>query len=316
VTLAEPGHTMSHRALTAAGARSLSTQAPRGHVELWRLGRAPYWEVWSLQRALHAQRTAASVARQQQLSAAPDPPDVLLSVEHTATYTLGGGATLQGLRFDAAQFLADPGAFPFRVFRVDRGGQVTWHGPGQIVLYPILDLSARPQWKKDLSWYVHLLEEATIRTMTGLGVACARLAKYPGVWTEQNRKIAAIGARASRWITMHGLAINVDCDLSEYDRIVPCGIVGKEVTSLAFELTADGKPCPSREVVEHRAVSVLEELLETRIEVNPRVVDLDSAIHECGEALFDQARAELELECQSRLCLIRAGTSKSGDLRD
>jgi lipoyl(octanoyl) transferase len=118
------------------------------------------------------------------------------------------------------------------VYDIDRGGDITYHGPGQIVGYPIIDLN---HWQKDTHKYLRGLEEVIIRTCAVYGISAVRDPKYTGVWVE-NRKIAAIGIKVSRWITMHGFAFNINSDLSFFNGIVPCGIVDKEVTSLNKEL--------------------------------------------------------------------------------
>ena len=123
------------------------------------------------------------------------------------------------------------------VYRISRGGEVTWHGPGQLVAYPLLNL-AHPWHKKDLRWYVHQLEETVIQTLAKVGILGERSCVNPGVWVGR-RKIAAIGISASRWITMHGIALNISCDLSMYETIIPCGILPAQggVTSINEELS-------------------------------------------------------------------------------
>jgi len=157
----------------------------------------------------------------------------LILTEHASVYTLGRGSTLDNLKFDP--LTAAPAAVP-EVVRVERGGEVTWHGPGQLVAYPIFDLT-HPPLKKDLHWFMHSLEQTVVNTLDGLGVPSERSDVNNGVWVGTN-KIAAVGVTASRWVTMHGLALNVAPDMSSYDHIVPCGIrePGHGVTSLRQEL--------------------------------------------------------------------------------
>lgn len=152
----------------------------------------------------------------------PDRPDTLLLLEHPAVYTLGQGADERWLKFTPQPHLPP-------VVRVERGGEVTHHCPGQLVGYPILNLRRH---QTDLHWYLRQLEEVVIRTLANLGFKGERWPGLTGVWVE-GRKVAAIGIKVSRWITMHGFALNVNPDLSGFQRIVPCGIPDKPVGSLA-----------------------------------------------------------------------------------
>ena len=177
------------------------------------IGRTHYKHAWDLQRKLFALRLEGKIA------------DVLLLTEHEHVYTLGKAS-------DDAHLLADDRelkASGAEVFRIDRGGDITYHGPGQLVGYPILDLN---MVYHDLHRYLRDLEEVIIRTLGDYGIGAARDAKFTGVWVGSS-KIAAIGVKVSRWITMHGFALNVDTDLSYFDRIIPCGIFHKGVTSMS-----------------------------------------------------------------------------------
>lgn len=158
--------------------------------------------------------------RQQRLND-PALPDVLLLLEHPPTYTLGQGADPRFLKFD----LTSP---PATVYRIERGGEVTYHGPGQLVGYPILNLRRHRQ---DLHWYLRQLEEVIIRAIAGYGLSGERIDGLTGVWVD-GYKVAAIGIKVSRWITMHGFALNVCPDMSGFDAIVPCGIANRPVGSL------------------------------------------------------------------------------------
>ncbi len=151
----------------------------------------------------------------------PDLEDVLILLEHPPIYTLGQGATLDFLKFDATQS-------EWEVVRVERGGEVTYHCPGQLVGYPILNLHT---YQKDLHWYLRQLEEVLIRVLAAYGLQGERVPGLTGVWVE-GKKLAAIGIKVSRWITMHGFALNVCPDMSGFERIVPCGIVDKPVGSM------------------------------------------------------------------------------------
>ncbi|MBE9206728.1 lipoyl(octanoyl) transferase LipB [Nostoc sp. LEGE 06077] len=152
----------------------------------------------------------------------PSLDDVLILLEHPPVYTLGQGATPEFLKFDMEQS-------NFEVHRVERGGEVTYHCPGQLVGYPILNLQRHCQ---DLHWYLRQLEEVMIRVLAIYGLTGDRLTGLTGVWLE-NRKVAAIGIKVSRWITMHGFALNVCPDMTGFQYIVPCGIADKPVASLA-----------------------------------------------------------------------------------
>ena len=160
--------------------------------------------------------------------------DVLLFVEHPHVYTLGRGG-------DASNVLA-PGEIP--VYRTSRGGDVTYHGPGQMVVYPIIDL--RSKLRKDVHRYVRNLELSAIRTLEDFGLTAMRRPPYTGIWIGE-RKIAAIGVAVRRCITFHGLALNVNTDLSYFNRIVPCGLAWAEVTSMASELSVETRLAEVRE---------------------------------------------------------------------
>lgn len=181
--------------------------------ELIRLGVLPYAEGWELQRRLVSERTSNRRV------------DTLVLLEHDHVYTLGRQGDYAHLLVDSDE-LARLGA---SVFRIDRGGDITYHGPGQLVGYPILDLRPRGC---DLHQYVRDVEEVIIRTIAGYGIVGERNPGYAGVWVGTD-KIAAIGIRVSKWISSHGFALNVDPDLGYFDHIVPCGLHDRGVTSIA-----------------------------------------------------------------------------------
>lgn len=169
----------------------------------------------------------------------------LLFVEHPHVYTLGKSGELTHLLLDEAQ-LAEKQA---RFYKINRGGDITYHGPGQLVGYPLLDLD---NFFTDIHKYLRLLEEAIILTLADYGVAAGRIEGLTGVWLDHEkrmnpRKICALGVKSSRWVTMHGFAFNVNADLSYFGNIVPCGIADKAVTSLHLEL---GRPVDELEVKE------------------------------------------------------------------
>ena len=153
--------------------------------------------------------------------------DTLLLLEHPHTYTLGKTAKKEHLLENAASLKEKS----ISVYDIDRGGDITYHGPGQLVGYPIIDLN---NWKKDAHKYLRNLEEVIIMVLKEYGISAGREPKYTGVWVN-DKKIAAIGIKISRWITMHGFAFNVNPDLSFFSGIIPCGITDKGVTSLKME---------------------------------------------------------------------------------
>jgi lipoyl(octanoyl) transferase len=190
-------------------------------------GLVDYAAALELQRKRVAQRKAGTV------------PDTLILLEHPHVYTLGRNAQKENMLV-SEEFLASRGA---QVFHTDRGGDVTYHGPGQLVGYPILDLT---QHRRDISWYMRSLEDVFIRTAHDYGIEAGRIEGAAGVWVGNN-KLTAMGVHLSRWVTSHGFALNVNTDLSFFEWIVPCGLHGKGVTSLAKLL---GRPVKMEEVAE------------------------------------------------------------------
>ncbi len=178
-----------------------------------------YKEAWDLQKSIFNLRYQEKI------------DDVFLLLEHPHTYTLGKTANEKNLVGNEEYIKKNR----ISVYDIDRGGDITYHGPGQIVGYPIIDLNS---WGKDTGKYLRALEEIIIRTCADYGLLVTRVPKYTGVWIE-DRKIAAIGIKVTRWITMHGFALNVNTDLSLYNGIIPCGITNKEVTSLQKELNTE-----------------------------------------------------------------------------
>jgi lipoyl(octanoyl) transferase len=152
----------------------------------------------------------------------PSLNDVLILLEHPPVYTLGTGSSLDFLKFN-------PQESKFEIYRIERGGEVTYHCPNQLVGYPIINLR---YYQQDLHWYLRQLEAVIIKTVANYGLTAYRLPKFTGVWLE-GKKIAAIGIKVRRWITMHGFALNVCPDMSCFQNIVPCGIENKPVGSLA-----------------------------------------------------------------------------------
>ena len=195
--------------------------------ELWPvwLGRVAYGEALELQRAVARARIAGTI-----------PQDVLLLVEHAPVVTLGRSSK-DGHLIASPEFLAQRGV---ELFEVERGGDVTFHGPGQLVGYPIVGLRRH---KQDLHWYLRRVEESLIRTLATWEIAGERNPGLTGVWTN-GRKIASIGVHARDWVTWHGFALNVTTDLRYFELIVPCGIDGVVMTSMARETGHDAIALP------------------------------------------------------------------------
>ena len=200
------------------------------------LGLIDYKEAWKHQTKLHKQLVT------NKLSMTPNLIQHFILCEHPAVYTLGRSGSEDHLLLSQNE-LSQKG---YAYYKTNRGGDITHHGPGQIVGYPILDLA---YFKEDVGWYVRSLEEVIIRTLADYEIKAQRIEKFTGVWIEGQpmRKIAAIGVHMSRWVTLHGFALNINNDISLFDHIIPCGIQdpNKSVTSLATEL---GKEIALKEV--------------------------------------------------------------------
>jgi lipoyl(octanoyl) transferase len=223
-----------------------------------RTGRVDYHTAWDWQRALHERRVADAA------------PDTVLLVEHDPVYTAGRRTDPLDRPFDGTP-----------VVDVDRGGKITWHGPGQLTGYPIVALPPLPGATADdraeravpvdVVAYVRRLEEALIRVCADLGLAAVRVAGRSGVWLPADdagpeRKVGAIGVRVARGVTMHGFALNADCDLAAFDRIVPCGIRDAGVTSLTAEL--------GRRIAVDDVVPLVERHLSDVLDATPRSASL------------------------------------------
>lgn len=178
------------------------------NVQVRDLGLCAYDEVWNLQKEIQAQRIAG------------ESEDTLLLVEHEPVYTLGKNADKNHL----LQHYPDN----VQIFQIERGGDITFHGPGQLIGYPILDLH---NYKKSVSWYMRSLEQVIINTLQKYGIKGEQKEDLTGVWIK-DKKIAAFGVRISRWVTMHGFALNVNTDMQYYEGIIPCGILEYGVTSM------------------------------------------------------------------------------------
>lgn len=207
-----------------------------------RLGRIGYAEALELQKQLIKARIADEIG------------DTILILEHDPVVTLGRGAKEANVLVSGTE-LQRRG---YEIYEVGRGGDATYHGPGQLVGYPIIDL--KPD-RKDVRKFVWSLEETMIRTCADYGLSAGRIEGLNGTWIE-DRKVGAVGVRISRWVTMHGFALNVNTDLSQFEAIVPCGIHDKEVTSLQRELGGE----VSMEGVAERAAEHLATLYDAAVE--------------------------------------------------
>lgn len=208
----------------------------RGSLFVVDLATMPFAAALELQRAAARARISGALGQ-----------DVLLLVEHPPVVTLGRSSKIHHL-------LASPGVLESRgveLFEVERGGDVTFHGPGQLVGYPIVDLKRH---KQDLHWYLRQVEEVLIQALEPFGIVAGRQAGQTGVWTE-GRKLASIGVHARDWVTWHGFALNVTTDLSYFDLMVPCGIADVQMTSVHREIAATHPVTESLDVQVREAVA-------------------------------------------------------------
>jgi len=201
-------------------------------IELQDLGYKDYKQTWDYQETLFKSIVDTKIKNRRE-AAGLETKNYFLFVEHPHVYTLGKSGDMSNLLVDEAQLKAKNASF----YKVNRGGDITYHGPGQIVGYPILDLD---NFFTDIHKYLRFLEEMIILTLAEYGLKAERSPGETGVWLDVGtpfaRKICAMGVRASRWVTMHGFALNVNANLGYFDLMIPCGIRGKAVTSLNVEL--------------------------------------------------------------------------------
>lgn len=205
-------------------------------ITVLRLGHMPFQQAWDLQEHLFQ-----TIVRQKLEAGKYSGTGYLLLLEHPPVYTLGKSGKAEHLLYASSNTVD--------IFRINRGGDITFHGPGQLVAYPILDLE---QYFTDIRKYMRFLEEVVIRVLDHYSISGHRVKDATGVWLDpydnlQARKICALGVRTSRWVTMHGLALNVNTDLSYFEQIIPCGIRDKGVTSMQKELD---RAIPLQEVAE------------------------------------------------------------------
>ena len=219
----------------------MENQSISRKLTVFDLGLIDYKKAWDLQLDIHQKRRTGEIE------------DVLLICEHPHTYTLGKIAERENLLFSEKQLEEKQ----ISVYDIDRGGDITYHGPGQIVGYPIINLE---DWKKDTHLYLRALEEILIRVCAEYGLNSVRNDEYTGVWIN-NRKICAIGIKVSRWVTMHGFAFNVNTDLSLFNGIIPCGIQEKSVTSLSSELERTIRI----EEVKNKVINIFKDVFEYNV---------------------------------------------------
>jgi len=205
---------------------------PQRLVQLYELGLVDYQACWDFQQNTFDTLVALKTSNRERVEPLPV-PNYLITCQHPPVYTLGKSGKPEHLLLDDAG-LEQLGA---RYYKINRGGDITHHGPGQLVVYPILDLE---NFFTDIHRYLRELEEAVIRMLAEFGIIAGRFPGYTGVWIEADkpeaRKICAMGVKCGRWVTMHGLALNVCNDLDFFKHIVPCGIDDKAVTSMTQEL--------------------------------------------------------------------------------
>ena len=227
-------------------------------VDIQDLGLKDYKAAWDYQEELFKGIIDLKIKNRREETTL-ETPNYFLLVEHPHVYTLGKSGDFSNLLISKEK-LAEIGA---TFYKINRGGDITYHGPGQIVGYPILDLE---NFFTDIHKYLRLLEEMVIKTLAEYGLKAERSKGETGVWLDVGtpfaRKICAMGVRASRWVTMHGFALNVNANLGYFDHMIPCGIKGKAVTSLNVEL---GKAEVSMEEVKEKLLKHFTELFEAEL---------------------------------------------------
>lgn len=230
-------------------------------VQLQELGLKDYKETWDYQQKIFQEIIDSKIRNRRESTSKPTQNSLLL-VEHPHVYTLGKSGDLSNLLLTEEQLALKKATF----YKINRGGDITYHGPGQIVGYPILDLE---NFFTDIHQYLRLLEEMVILTLAEYGLKTERSEGETGVWLDVGtpfaRKICALGVRASRWVTMHGFALNVNTNLGYFDHIIPCGIKGKAVTSLHVEL---GKKEVSEKEVKEKLLKYFSNLFEAELQTN------------------------------------------------
>lgn len=228
-------------------------------VQIQDLGLKDYKETWDYQEELFQGILDLKSQNRKDEANQKETPNYFLFVEHPHVYTLGKSGHMENMLLDEDQLKAKNATF----YKINRGGDITYHGPGQIVGYPILDLD---NFFTDIHKYLRFLEEVIIKTLADYGLKGERSEGETGVWLDVGtpfaRKICAMGVRASRWVTMHGFALNVNADLGYFDNIIPCGIRGKAVASLNVEL---GVEKVNEEEVKEKILNYFKEMFEAEL---------------------------------------------------
>lgn len=232
------------------------------HINLIDLGQIDYQEGWDYQEKLFKEIVDLKLANRDKDSSEQTPtPNYIVFCEHPHVYTLGKSGKKENLLLDEAGLEDKEASY----YKINRGGDITYHGPGQLVCYPILDLD---NFFEDIHKYLRFLEEAVIKTLASYQINAGRIEGLTGVWLDHEnpaagnpRKICAMGVRSSRWVTMHGLALNVNTNLDYFSNIIPCGIDDKAVTSIEKEV---GKPVDLKEV-QNRLLENISELFEMKV---------------------------------------------------
>ncbi len=225
------------------------------NVSLRDLGRIDYKKAWDYQEELFSEIIEQKMANRSQPASAKATNNYLLFCEHPHVYTLGKNGSENNLLVNMLELQQKEATY----YKINRGGDITYHGPGQIVGYPILDLD---NFSPDIHKYVANLEEAVIRTIDEYGLKGERLKGASGVWLDASRpararKICAVGIRSSRWVTMHGFAFNVNTDLSYFELINPCGFTDKKATSMQAELGSEFSLEEIKEKVKNHLASLI-----------------------------------------------------------
>ena len=234
-------------------------------VDIQDLGLKDYKETWDYQEELFKDIVATKIKNRRE-AAGLKTSNHFLFVEHPHVYTLGKSGDIDNLLLNEKQLTEKGAAF----YKINRGGDITYHGPGQIVGYPILDLD---NFFTDIHKYLRFLEEMIIRTLAEYDLKAARSPGETGVWLDVGtpfaRKICAMGVRASRWVTMHGFALNINANLGYFDNIIPCGIRGKAVTSLNNEL---GREVIPMDEVKEKLLKHFENLFEADLKIKTNIL--------------------------------------------
>ena len=233
----------------------------RPKVKVQNLALVDYKQAWDYQEKLL--KTAVDIKIENRKSnQSVLPAQYILFCEHPHVYTLGKSGAAEHLLMTEENL----SQIDAQYYKINRGGDITYHGPGQLVMYPILDLE---QFFTDIHKYLRYLEETVIRTLNDIGIASERSKNETGVWIDSDlvfsRKICAMGVKASRWVTMHGLALNVNNDLSFFENIIPCGITNKSVTSISKEIGKNISLNDVKEIIIKHFIEIFSAKLKNRV---------------------------------------------------